>query len=83
MIRIKESIILGIAVAVLLTYVFGPGAISAEYSKSRQHYTTQTNVCGNGDSSPYVSLPENVNCSNIGSQIQGDENSVGLSSLQD
>ena len=45
MIRIKESIILGIAVAVLLTYVFGPGAISAEYSKSREHYTTQTNVC--------------------------------------
>lgn len=90
---IKNWIILGIAVAAILAYAV-PGSISAEYSKSRQHYTTQANDCGNGDfsghgdfsefsTSAYESLSENVYCSNSASQIQGDENSVGLSSSQD
>ena len=84
---IRNWIVLGIAVAAILAYVVGvPGSISAEYSKSSQHYTTQANDCGNGDfsdfesgyssSSAYESLSENVYCSNTGSQIQGDENSV-------
>jgi hypothetical protein len=92
---IKNWIMLGIAAAAILAYVVGvPGSISAEYSKSRQHYTTQANDCGNGDfsghgdfsgfsSSEYESLSDNVFCSNSASQIQGDENSVGLSSSQD
>ena len=40
-----------------------------------------TNACGNGDFTPYA-LTEDVFCSNTGSQIQGDENGVGLSSSQ-
>jgi hypothetical protein len=80
---IKRTIILGVALTVLLAYTFGPEAISAEYSKSRQHYTAQTNLCGNDDSSRYAPTPENVQCSNTASQTQGEDNSVGLRSSQD
>jgi hypothetical protein len=40
------------------------------------HATSQVNDCGNGE------LPLNVGCQNTGSQIQGDRNSVALSSQQ-
>jgi hypothetical protein len=90
---IRNWIILGIAVAAILTYVIGiPPSISAEYSKSRAHYSTQTNECGNGDAgnsfgakyltSSYESLADNVFCSNTGSQVQGEDNGVAMSSSQ-
>jgi hypothetical protein len=82
--KIRNLIVYGVAVALLVTYVLAPGGVvSAEYSKSRQQSTTQANACGNGDfpNTPYA-LTEDVFCSNTGSQIQGDENAAGLSSSQ-
>ena len=70
------------AITLLVIYAVTPGGVlSAEYSKSRQQATSQANACGNGDFTPYA-LTEDVSCSNTGSQIQGDENGVGLSSSQ-
>jgi hypothetical protein len=84
LIPIKNWIICGIAITLLLIYAVTPGGVlSAEYSKSRQQYTSQANACGNGDfpNTPYA-LTEDVFCSNTGSQIQGDENAASLSSPQ-
>jgi len=44
----------------------------SEYNQA----TSQANACGNGE------LPLNVFCQNIGSQIQGDENGVGIAGQQ-
>jgi hypothetical protein len=44
------------------------------YSKSQA--VSQTNACGNGNSS------ENVFCQNLASQIQGDENTAALTGQQ-
>lgn len=44
------------------------------YEKSQA--LSQANACGNGE------LPLNVFCSNTASQIQGDENAVGITSTQ-
>jgi hypothetical protein len=51
---------------------------SAFASKKREYNqaTSQANACGNGE------LPLNVGCQNVGSQIQGDENSVALAADQ-
>jgi hypothetical protein len=87
---VKNWIILGVAVAAILAYTIGiPSSISAEYSKS-SHYSSSENNCGNteaGDvghlSSGYEDLVEtSTYCSNINSQIQGDENTEALSSTQ-
>ncbi|MGH9976635.1 MAG: hypothetical protein ACRD8Z_12505 [Nitrososphaeraceae archaeon] len=45
-----------------------------KYGKSQA--TSQNNLCGNGN------LPLNVGCSNTVSQIQGDENTASLASVQ-
>ena len=45
-----------------------------KYEKNQA--TSQSNVCGNGE------LPLNVGCSNTVSQMQGDENTVSLASVQ-
>lgn len=87
---VKNWIILGVAVAAILAYTIGiPPSISAEYSKST-HYSSQANSCGNteaGDirqlSSGYEELVDTATyCSNVNSQIQGDENTEALSSTQ-
>jgi hypothetical protein len=87
---VKNWIILGVAVAAILAYTIGiPPSISAEYSKNT-HYSSSENNCGNteaGDvgqlSSGYEELVEtSTYCSNINSQIQGDENTEALSSTQ-
>jgi hypothetical protein len=49
-------------------------AFATKYDKNQA--TSQANACGNGE------LPFNVGCQNIGSQIQGDENSVALAADQ-
>lgn len=49
-------------------------AFSTKYDKNQA--TSQANACGNGE------LALNVGCQNVGSQIQGDENSVALAADQ-
>jgi hypothetical protein len=81
---LKNLVVLGITATVLLVYIFGiPSSFSAEYSKTRQ-YTTSANGCGNSDStdSKYVSTAENIRCANTNSEIQGEENSIGITSSQ-
>jgi hypothetical protein len=45
-----------------------------KYEKSQA--VSQANACGNGF------MPTNVGCQNVGSQVQGDENSVALAADQ-
>ncbi|MGH9924423.1 MAG: hypothetical protein ACRD4J_11955 [Nitrososphaeraceae archaeon] len=67
-------------VAVLAATLVGTTAITADsafatkYDKNQA--VSQANACGNGE------LPLNVGCQNVGSQIQGDENSVALAADQ-
>lgn len=49
-------------------------AFATKYDKNQA--ISQANACGNGE------LPLNIGCQNVGSQIQGDENSVGLAADQ-
>ena len=93
----KNWIILGVAVSAILAYTVGIPPSFAEYSKSAQ-YTSSANSCGNTEadddttnplasayqSSDYETLVDNtaIYCANTDSQIQGEENSVGLSSSQ-
>jgi len=51
---------------------------SAFAGKKREYKRaeSQANACGNGE------LPLNVFCQNLASQIQGDENAVGLEGQQ-
>jgi hypothetical protein len=72
-----------VVVAAMAVMLIGATALASEdafatkkggYGKSQA--TAQTNDCGNGE------LPLNVGCQNTASQIQGDDNSVGLASEQ-
>lgn len=49
-------------------------ALATKYDKNQA--TSQALACGNGE------LPLNIGCQNVGSQIQGDENSVALAADQ-
>jgi len=81
--------VLGIAVSAILAYTVGiPPSFSVEYPKSAQ-YTSSANSCGNTQvdetqstylSSDYEELVDNTAtyCANTDSQIQGEENSVGI-----
>ena len=71
------------AVMVVVVFIFS-GAVSymgvnsvyaADYERSQT--IVQTNECGN------YWFPLNVLCSNLGSQTQGDENSVSVASAQE
>jgi hypothetical protein len=89
---VKNWIILGVAVSAILAYTVGIPPSFAEYSKSAQ-YTSSANSCGNTQvdetqttylSSDYEDLVDNTAtyCANTDSQIQGEENSVGIASTQ-
>jgi hypothetical protein len=71
-----------VIVAAMTAMLVGATALattdSAFASKKREYNqaTSQANACGNGE------LPLNVGCQNVGSQIQGDENSVALAADQ-
>jgi len=71
-----------VIVAVMTAMLVGATALattdSAFASKKREYNqaTSQANACGNGE------LPLNIGCQNVGSQIQGDENSVALAADQ-
>jgi hypothetical protein len=67
-------------VAVIAATLVGATAITADnayatkYNKNQA--LSQANACGNGE------LPLNVGCQNVASQVQGDENVVGLAADQ-
>jgi hypothetical protein len=61
--------------AVAISYVGVNGVYAANYEKSQT--IAQTNECGN------YWFPLNVLCSNLGSQTQGNENSVSVVSAQE
>jgi hypothetical protein len=65
-------------VAVIAATLVGTTAITADsaFAYERNQAISQVNECGNGE------LPLNVGCQNVQSQIQGDENSVGLAADQ-
>src|SRR5688572_6852522 len=58
------------AAALTMTTIENTFAYSSNQAKS------DVNECGNGQ------VPTNIGCQNIDSQIQGDENSVAITSLQ-
>lgn len=67
-------------VALIAATLVGATAITADSAFATKYHKnqaiSQTNSCGNGE------LPFNVLCSNVDSQIQGDENAVALESFQ-
>ncbi|MPZ06257.1 MAG: hypothetical protein GEU26_07545 [Nitrososphaeraceae archaeon] len=71
-----------VIVAAMTAMLIGATALattdSAFAGKKREYNqaTSQANACGNGE------LPLNVFCQNIGSQVQGDENGVGIAGQQ-
>ena len=66
------------AMAVMLVGATALATDSAFATKKKEYNqaTSQANACGNGE------LPLNVFCQNIGSQVQGDENSVAATGSQ-
>jgi hypothetical protein len=67
--------ITAIGAMLLATTVISMSTENAVAYKKNQA-TSQTNDCGNGFE------PTNIGCQNTGSQIQGDKNTVSLSSRQ-
>ena len=71
-----------VIVAAMTAMLVGATALattdSAFAGKKREYNQaeSQANACGNGE------LPLNVFCQNLASQIQGDENAVGLEGQQ-
>ena len=67
-------------VAVIAATLVGATAITTDTAFATKYHKnqaiSQVNECGNGE------LPFNVLCSNVDSQIQGDENAVALDSFQ-
>jgi hypothetical protein len=51
-------------------------AFAGKEKYEKNQALSQANACGNGE------LPLNVGCQNVASQIQGDENAVGLAADQ-
>ena len=85
MIAIK-IIVFVVAISAILAYTVGISpSFSAEYSKSTQS-ASSANDCGNPQfpSSEYEILVEDgaTYCANTGSEIQGEENTVGATSSQ-
>jgi hypothetical protein len=74
--NVKYIAIVAVIAATLVgtTVVTADSALATKYHKNQA--VAQTNECGNGE------LPFNVLCSNVESQIQGDENAVALDSFQ-
>ncbi len=80
---LKSFMTFAIVAAVAVMLVASSAAVATEDAfagtKKKKEYNqtlSQANACGNGK------LPLNVFCSNSGSQIQGDESAVSVSSYQ-
>jgi hypothetical protein len=73
-----------VIVAAMTAMLIGATALASTdsaFAGGKKHYEknqalSQANACGNGFA------PENVFCSNTASQIQGDENAVGITAAQ-
>jgi hypothetical protein len=74
--NIKYIAIVAVIAATLVgtTVITADSALATKYHKNQA--VAQTHECGNGE------LPFNVLCSNVESQVQGDENAVALDSFQ-
>jgi hypothetical protein len=74
--NVKYIAIVAVIAATLVgtTIITADSALATKYHKNQA--VAQTNACGNGE------LPFNVLCSNVESQVQGDENAVALDSFQ-
>ena len=78
--KLNKKALLVIVAAIIATVTLSANAFMDEgtsakkYDRSQGSY--QASSCGNGE------LPLNVLCSNTGSEIQGDENAVGMTSTQ-
>lgn len=94
---VKNWIVLGIAVAVILAYTVGiPPSFSAEYTKRTQNSVSENNCRNTEDEyngqppSEYESLVDNTEntensrtyCSNTNSDVQGEGNAESLTSVQ-
>jgi hypothetical protein len=64
------------AMAVMLVGATALATSESAFASDKNQAVSQANACGNGE------LPLNVFCQNIGSQVQGDENSVAATGSQ-
>lgn len=76
----KKLLIVAATAAILATMTLSANAFIEDNTAAKKYEKNQAasgaNACGNEE------LPLNVLCNNMASEIQGDENAVGLSSAQ-
>jgi hypothetical protein len=65
-----------LATMLVTSAVMAAESVSATKYKGKNQALSQANACGNGK------LPLNVLCSNVGSQVQGEDNAVSLAGAQ-
>ena len=65
-----------IAAIMLIATTTSMATTANVFAYTRNQATSSANACGNGE------VPTNIGCQNTGSQIQGDENAVALTSQQ-
>jgi len=71
---VVTAIVVVFIFAVVISYISVNGVYAADYEKSQT--VVQTNDCGN------YWFPLDVLCSNLGSQTNGDENTLSVASAQ-
>ena len=80
LIQNRKLLIVAAAAAILATVTLSANAFIEDNTAAKKYEKNQAasgaNACGNEE------LPLNVLCNNMASEIQGDENAVGLSSAQ-
>src|SRR5688500_11167760 len=76
----KKALVVAIG-AILLTLTLSAGAFMEDNTAAKKYSKNQglsgASACGNGG------LPLDIFCQNSGSEIQGDENAVGMASTQE
>jgi hypothetical protein len=70
------AIVAAMAATLVETAAITADSAFATQCKDKNQAVSHVNTCGNGR------LPLNIVCQNVGSQIQGDENSVALAADQ-
>jgi hypothetical protein len=77
----NKKLLIVAAAAILATVTLSASAFIEDNTAAKKYEKNQAasgaNACGNEE------LPLNVLCNNMASEIQGDENAVGLSSAQE
>ena len=77
----NKKLLIVAAAAILTTVTLSASAFIEDNTAAKKYEKNQAasgaNACGNEE------LPLNVLCNNMASEIQGDENAVGLSSAQE